>query len=88
MLGGRCMTPWGNRPQEASWLLARFQELDDIEDRAKQLTPEDRVRLRQSEALPVWQSMKEWLDAPQDVAILPKSELGKALGYLRNHWGP
>jgi transposase len=75
-------------PREASLLLGMFQQLYDIEDRGKRMSLEERVLLRQEEALPVWESLGEWLAGPQAAAVLPKSKLGEALSYLRNHWDP
>jgi transposase len=75
-------------PLEAGWLLAQFQQLYDIEDRAKPFSVEERVALRQLEAQPVWQRIQLWLDGPAAAALLPKSMLAQAVGYLRNHWDP
>jgi hypothetical protein len=75
-------------PKEASLLLGVFQQLYDIEDRGKTLSVEERLALRQREAAPVWQSLREWLDSEAAAQVLPKSKLGQALGYLRNHWEP
>ena len=74
-------------PLESSVLLSQFQQLYDIEDRAKTLSPEERQALRRREAEPVWRSMGQWLK-DDAASVLPKSKLGQALGYLRNHWGP
>jgi transposase len=73
-------------PLEASWVLAKFQQLYDIEDRAKTISNDARRALRQSESAEVWQSLGEWLEGPDAQRVLPKSKLGEALGYLRNHW--
>jgi transposase len=73
-------------PLEASFLLGKFQQLYDIEDRAKSMSPEERLVLRQREAVPVWISIGEWLESDAARQVLPKSNLGKALGYLRNQW--
>lgn len=75
-------------PLESSLLLSQFQQLYDIEDRAKNVSAEDRQAMRQSEATEVWQAMGQWLESDQAEAVLPKSKLGRALGYLRNHWSP
>jgi hypothetical protein len=75
-------------PLESSFLLSQFQQLYDIEDRAKQLSAEERVALRQQEGAPVWQAMRAWLDSDVAEQVLPKSGLGQALTYLRNHWDP
>jgi len=75
-------------PLESAVVLAKFQQLYDIEDQAKALSVEDRQALRQSAAAPVWAELKDWLDSEPATRTLPKSQLGKALGYLRNHWKP
>ncbi len=75
-------------PLESAVVLAKFQELYDIEDQAKALSPEDRLALRQSAAAPVWADLEAWLDSAAATRALPKSPLGKAIGYLRNHWKP
>jgi len=75
-------------PLEASLVLAKFQQLYDIEDRAKAMSPEDRLSLRQSEAVEVWGSLDQWLKSEAAGRVLPKSKLGQAQGYLRNHWEP
>ena len=75
-------------PLESAVVLAKFQELYDIEDRAKSMSPEERLALRQSAAAAVWDELEAWLDSESAVRALPKSQLGKAVGYLRNHWKP
>jgi hypothetical protein len=77
--------PAGQRtyPLEASLLLAKYQQLYDLEDRARTMSVEERFELRQAEAVPVWQSLREWLDSDAAGRVLPKSMLGEALGYLR-----
>jgi hypothetical protein len=75
-------------PLESSILLAKFQQLYDIETRGKTLSPEERLALRQSDAAGVWTSMGQWLESEAAQNVLPKSKLGQALGYVRNHWEP
>lgn len=75
-------------PHEASLLLAQFQQLYDVEDRAQALSPEERHALRQAEAPPIWAAMRTWLGSETAARVTPKSKLGEALGYLRNHWEP
>jgi hypothetical protein len=69
-------------------VLAKIQQLYDIEDRAKTLSSDERLALRQAEAVPIWKSLGEWLDGDAAARVLPKSKFGQALGYLRNHWEP
>jgi transposase len=75
-------------PREASLLLGMFQHLYDMEDRGKTMSVDERQALREREAAPIWNSMGEWLEGDTAKAVLPKSGLAEALGYLRNHWGP
>ena len=66
-----------------------FQELFDIEDRTKPLSSDDTLSLRQTESQAIWDAMRTELDTIDDrteQVVLPKSELRKALNYLRNHW--
>jgi transposase len=73
-------------PLESSLLLAKFQQLYDIEDRARTMSPQERGQLRRTAGADVWASMDEWLRGEAAGRVLPKSDFGKALGYLRNHW--
>ncbi len=75
-------------PLESSVVLAKFQQLYDIEDQAKTLSPDERLALREAEAVPIWTSLGEWLDGDAAARVLPKGKFGEALGYLRNHWEP
>jgi transposase len=75
-------------PLESSLVLSKFQQLYDVEDRARVMSAEERLALRQRESAPVWRSLGEWLESKPAADVLPKSKLGEALGYLRNHWEP
>jgi hypothetical protein len=75
-------------PVESSLVLAKFQQLYDIEDQAKGMSPEERAALRQSAAAKVWDSLDEWLGSDAAASVLPKSKFGEALGYIRNQWKP
>ena len=74
-----------DRRKWMSW----YQTLFDIETRAKLLSDAERLSLRQSESKAVWDAMRVELDSIDDrteQVVLPKSDLRKALNYLRNHW--
>lgn len=75
-------------PLESSVVLAKYQQLYDIEDRVRSASIDERLALRQSESVAVWRSLGEWLESKPATDVLPKSKLGEALGYLRNHWEP
>jgi transposase len=73
-------------PLKSSVVLAKFQQLYDIEDRARELAPDDRAQLRQAEATPVWAALDAWRNSDAATRVLGSSNFGKALGYLNNHW--
>lgn len=73
-------------PRESSIVLAKFQQLYDIEDRGKNRSSDERFALRQDESQAVWRALGQWLDSPAAKDVLPKSRFGQALGYLRNQW--
>jgi len=73
-------------PFESSVVLAKFQQLYDIEDRARAASVEERLALRQTESVAIWQSLNEWMESKSAANVLPKSKFGEALGYLRNQW--
>lgn len=75
-------------PLEASVVLAKYQQLYDIEDRAKNMSTDERLALRQAEAVGIWESLGEWLDGDAVKRVLPKSNFAAALNYIRNHWDP
>ena len=76
-------------PREAARWLAWYQQLYDIEDRGSVMSLEERSALRGQEAKPIWDAMEAWLAEVQlrtSNVILPKSDFGKALQYVRNHF--
>ena len=73
-------------PLESSFVLAKFQQLYDIEDRVKTQTVQERTQVRQSEAAEVWASLGEWRASDVARQVLGTSNFGRALGYLSNHW--
>jgi len=75
-----------NHPVHASVLLAMFQELYDIEDRAKQYQPEARLALRQGESRPIWEKMRNYMASDVVGNVMPKEPFGQALTYLRNQF--
>ena len=72
--------------KEADRLLLMIQALYDIETRAKEMSWEERQALRQRESTIVLSGIKKWLDSPGMSEVLPKSDFGEALRYLKNHW--
>ena len=75
-----------NHPREAAELLAMYRQLYDIEDRVRGQSPEQVLAIRQQQAPPVLDRMRQWLDGEAAERALPKSELGEAVRDLRNQW--
>ena len=73
-----------NHPLLASQLLAAYQQLYDIEDRARAMTAEERLRLRQSESRPAWERILLLVNGEAATRVLPKEKIHEALTYLRN----
>jgi transposase/uncharacterized coiled-coil protein SlyX len=61
------------------------QQLYDIEDRAKEMSPEDRRALRQAQALPVLARMKARFDEVRPT-LRPTARLAEAIDYVLNRW--
>lgn len=70
-----------SHPQQARVLLAMFRQLYDIEDRAKELSTDGRLALRQTESVPVLNRMQTYLDsgAVSLPHVLPKSDFAQAM---------
>lgn len=71
----------------ADWMLFQMQQLYEIERQAREanLSHDERYRLRQASAQPILLSIKAWLDQ-QVREVLPKSVMGKAIGYILGQW--
>jgi transposase len=67
-------------------LLGMIQGLYDIEQRARQWSAEERQRLRATESRAVLDAIWKWLESPVVGDVLPKTDFGEAVRYLRNHW--
>jgi transposase len=74
----------GPHPQ-AAWILGEIQKLYDVEDRAREMTDDQRLALRQAESRPIVAGIRVWLDE-RDRVELPKSPLREGVNYLRNRW--
>jgi transposase len=75
-----------NDPVRSAVLLAMFLELYDIEDCAKLMTADERHALRNAEARPIWERMREYLASDALAGVMPKESFGKALTYVRNQF--
>ena len=65
--------------------LRRIRTLYAIERRIRDKPPDQRLRTRQAESVPVLDALRAWLDHTRP-KVLPSAPLGKALRYLHNQW--
>ena len=70
----------------AAEMFSLFRQLYAVEYRGALLTVAERFELRQREAVPIWTRMEHWLERRDVNRVLPKSDIAKAIGYLRNQW--
>ena len=71
--------------RRAAEMLSMVRELYAVEDAAKTLDDAARRELRQKQSVPVLSRIKAWLDTEAQ-GVLPRSEMGKAIGYALNQW--
>lgn len=73
--------------QRSGWMLDQIRELYAIEEQARieQCDHQARQRLRETYARPILAEIKSWLDQ-ECKHVLPKSALGKAVGYMLGQW--
>ena len=76
-----------NDKARAEYVLEQMGKLYSIERKAKEqlFTYEQLLDLRQGEAIPLLQSLGNWMKE-QYVKVLPKSSIGKALAYSIQRW--
>ena len=76
-----------NDPVAAAQALAFYRGLYDVEDRTKGFSAADRLSLRKSESVSIMNDLHQWLiEKHDDLRVLPKSSLGKAVRYALNQW--
>lgn len=72
-------------PDPARAMLRRIKSLFDVEARAKDMAPDERLRLRDAESRPLVESLHSLL-LEQKARLLPKHPLAQAIGYALNQW--
>lgn len=70
---------------KAAVAISLIAKLYAIEKNIKELAPEEKYQIRQQEALPQLQKIRDWLDTTLH-STLPKGLLGKALSYMEKNW--
>lgn len=58
-----------------------FKRLYDLEEEIKDKPPDDRYRIRQEQAVPIWHEMKAWSDQKKS-KVPKKSKIGQAFIYF------
>ena len=74
-----------NKTGKADMALNLIQKLYQIEQHIKDQPPDKRLKIRQTQSLPILESLKTWLDKSLNSTV-PKSKLGEALSYLAKNW--
>jgi transposase len=62
-----------------------FALLQQVENEVKPMPPPERFWHRVKHARPVLAEIEDWLDA-RSTTVAPKSPMGGAIAYARNHW--
>jgi transposase len=62
-----------------------YKQIYHIEREAKELSFDDRYRLRNLKAVPVWEEFKKWADTHYP-KVPPKSKIGEAFHYFINEY--
>ena len=77
----------GYDKQNAEYAMGLFQEIYAVERKAREdnLAPGQRHALRLDEALPLLNELGKWISETYKT-VLPKSPLGKAMGYCIPRW--
>ena len=74
----------GGLAAEGLALIQRIYRIEKVARDAK-LTPEQRKKLRDERSRPIWDELRQWLDAKRGHAP-PMTLVGKAMTYLDNQW--
>lgn len=72
-------------PQQADFAIKQIRELYKIERETKELSNEERQKIRQEQAVPILDAIEKWLNE-QVLFVLPKSLIAKAVNYALNNW--
>lgn len=70
---------------KANEALKFIQQLYKIESRIKDLSIEERLKIREQESKPLLDAFSAWLNKQSELT-LPKSKLGEAINYTINQW--
>jgi hypothetical protein len=65
--------------------IAKIKKLYEIEEELRNVTPRERLRIRELRSKPLVDDFKEWMETESKLA-LPRSAIGSAFTYCRNQW--
>jgi hypothetical protein len=80
-----------NFPEECRYILELLGKVyhNDAIACEQAMTPDQRLKFHQIESAPLMEEMKRWLNKQLDEKLCePNSDLGSAVTYMLNHWGP
>ena len=80
-----------NFPEECRYILELLGKVyhNDAIAREQTMTPDQRLKFHQTQSTPLMDEMKGWLNKQLDEKLCePNSDLGSAVTYMLNHWGP
>lgn len=72
----------GEDPPFQKEILLLLQELFSIEEKSRDLAPEQRIQMRVEEAVPIIDTLLQKAKERLSKRLLPRSNIGKAIGYL------
>ena len=81
----RTVDPTKQKSTLAAMALKQIQALYRIERDIKRLTVHEKYTVRQEQAVPLLDELRNWLDSHLPV-VPPRSTLGKAMNYLHKQW--
>jgi transposase len=74
-------------PEQCGRVLDAFGKVFGVEEKARKLSDEDRLKRHREESRPVMNELLRWIIAEEKAKrIEPASGLGKAVKYLKTHW--
>jgi transposase len=74
-----------NDKERSTHALLEIQKLYEIERQIKDLTIDERLKVRQEQAVPILKALQEWM-IEQYKGVTPKSPIGEALAYSMKRW--
>ena len=79
----------GSFPQECRYVLETLRDVyrHDATARAKEMSPEERLRHHQQHSAPLMEGLRAWFDSQiEQRKIEPNSSLGEAIRYMQKRW--